>query len=41
MYFILQSYASQAEAHSVELTVSEFEDFAAKVNEMSAVMETL
>ena len=28
------------ENHSVELTVAEFEEFAAKVSEMSAVMET-
>mmetsp|Transcript_71679 Transcript_71679/g.105043 ORF Transcript_71679/g.105043 Transcript_71679/m.105043 type:complete len:209 (-) Transcript_71679:164-790(-) len=39
--FRVADASGQAEAHSVELTVSEFEDFAAKVNEMSAVMETL
>jgi hypothetical protein len=29
------------QSHSVELTVAEFEEFSAKVNDMSAVMETL
>ena len=39
--FRVADNCGQVTSHSAELTVAEFEDFAGKVSEMSAVMETL